>query len=234
MTRVLVTGASRGIGRAVAERLRRDGHTCVGTARHRPTQPTAFPIIDGDQGDTALADRVVAHAAELMGGIDALVLNAGIVDDDLAVSLDAERFARVIDVNLTGSYALARAALTRMVRSGGGRIVVISSTAAFTGGAGQSAYAASKAGLVGMARSLALEGARRRVTVNVVAPGLITTDMTEALPARVRADVVQTVPMRREGTADEVAAAVQFFLGPGAEYITGSILSVDGGMGMGL
>lgn len=234
MTRVLVTGASRGIGRAVAASVMSDGGACVGTATREPDESLGFPVIVADQGDADMASAVVARAVDMLGGLDGLVLNAGIVDDDLAVHLDEHRFKRVIDVDLVGVYALARASLKHMIRARHGHIVVITSTAAFTGGIGQSAYAAAKAGLVGMARSLAREGARAGVTVNLVAPGLVATDMTEALPDHVRASVASTIPLRREGSPGDVAAAVRFLLSEDASYITGSVLAVDGGMAMGL
>lgn len=234
MRRVLVTGATRGIGRTIAERLTEDGDRCIGTARNPSDERLSFPVLRADHGRVETAEEVISTAIESLEGLDAVVLNAGGVDDDLALALSVDRFRALVDVNLIGTYALARAALRHMVAQRRGRLIFISSTAAFTGGAGQVAYAAGKAGLTGLARSLALEGARRGVTANIVAPGLIDTDMTDALPTRVRQGVVERIPLGRPGTASEVAAAVAYLLSDEARYTTGSVLTVDGGLAMGV
>ncbi|OUE29674.1 3-oxoacyl-[acyl-carrier-protein] reductase FabG [Clavibacter michiganensis] len=232
--RVLVTGASRGIGRAVGTALLAEGHACVGSARHDPEAESPFPLALGDQGRAEDARRIVDEAAEIMGGIDALVLNAGTLDDALAVSLSPERFDAVIRTNLSGAYYTAHAALKPLMRGRGGRIVLVSSTSAVMGGVGQASYAASKAGLIGLGRSLARETARRGVTVNVIAPGLVDTAMADSWDDDAREAFVETIPLRRIGRPEEVAGLVSYLLSPQAAYVTGAVIPVDGGLSMGM
>ena len=240
--RALVTGASRGIGEAIALHLaslgadlalmaREEGNLAT-VARAAAGKGVRVVSIGADMADGAAVEKAVARAVEELGGLDAVVANAGITADQLAMRLKPEDWDRVLSVNLTGSFRLARAALAPMIRARYGRIVFLSSVAGLMGNPGQAAYAASKAGLIGLAKSLAREIASRNVTVNVVAPGLIETDMARALPEERRAQLAAAIPMGRLGTPAEVAAVVGFLLGEEASYITGTVLNVSGGMYM--
>lgn len=234
MRRVLVTGASRGIGLAVARVLQADGARVVGTSRAGGDAGEGLALLRLDQSDLARCEAVVSEVCDMLGGLDAVVLNAGVLDDDLAVRLSPQRFHDVVQVNLVGSFAVARACLRPLMRSRHGRVVVVSSTAAGMGGVGQVNYAASKAGLIGMARSLAREAARSAVTVNVVAPGLVDTDMAGTLDPARRDDVLADIPLRRLGSPEEVAHVVGFLVSERASYVTGAVVAVDGGLSMGL
>lgn len=236
MSRVaLVTGGARGIGLAVARRLVADGFRVAVTYRSAPPPDdldalaVACDITDTDQIDAAFA----TIEAEL-GPVEVLVANAGITHDTLVLRMSDADFDDVVTTNLTGSFKVSRRAVTKMMRARWGRIVLISSVVGATGQAGQANYAASKAGLVGLARSLAREFASRSITVNVVAPGPIETDMLDALSDDRRAAIASAVPLGRLGAADEVADAVAFLVADGAAYITGAVLPVDGGLGMGV
>jgi 3-oxoacyl-[acyl-carrier protein] reductase len=237
----VVTGASRGIGRAIARRLAAEGAFVVAAARGDNARATVEEITaaggraevaSADMTETAAIEALVTGTLERHGRIDVLVSNAGVTRDQLMLRMKRADWDDVIATNLTASFVLCQAALKPMIRQRSGRIVAISSVVGQTGNAGQANYAASKAGLIGFCKSLAREVASRNVTVNVVAPGLIDTDMTKAM----RADAQQTwssqIPLGRTGSADEVAAAVCFLASDEASYITGQVLGVNGGMYM--
>ncbi|HET6857722.1 MAG TPA: 3-oxoacyl-ACP reductase FabG [Streptomyces sp.] len=232
MSRVaLVTGGNRGIGLAVARQLAKDGLEVAVTYRSEP--PPEFFGVRCDVRDTESVDRAVAEVQERLGPVDVLVANAGITRDRPFLTMSEEEFTDVVDTNLMGSYRVTRRVVRDMMRRRRGRIVMVSSVAGLVGSAGQANYASSKAGLVGLARSLALELSGRGITVNVVAPGWIATDMTSALPEKVTAAIHTQVPLGRQGTAEEVAEVVAFLAGDGAGYVTGAVLPVDGGLSLG-
>jgi len=237
----LVTGASRGIGRAVALELARAGAEVAVNyaASEGPAQEVVREIealgrralaVKFDVADHEAVARGVKEVEEAFGRIDILVNNAGITRDGLCMRLKEEDWERVLSVNLKGAFLVTRAALPGMLKRRWGRIVNISSVVAFSGNPGQTNYAASKAGLVGFSRSLALEVASRGITVNVVAPGFIETDMTAALPEKAREALLSRVPLGRPGTPEEVAYAVVFLASEKAAYITGTVLHVNGGL----
>jgi len=240
--RALITGASRGIGEAIALHLAERGadlalmaseeKNLVKVARAASERGVRVVSIGADMADGAAVERAVEHARETLGGLDCVVANAGITADQLIMRLKPEDWDRVLSVNLTGTFRLVRAAVSPMIRARYGRIVLISSVAGLMGNPGQAAYAASKAGLIGLAKSLAREIASRAVTVNVVAPGLIETDMARALPEERRAQLASQIPLGRLGTPQEIAAAVGFLLSEEASYITGAVLNVSGGLYM--
>jgi 3-oxoacyl-[acyl-carrier protein] reductase len=237
----LVTGASRGIGRAIATRLAAQGATVVAAARE---QKAAAPggeitaaggnaeVASVDVSDAAAIDALVAGALERHGRIDILVNNAGITKDQLMLRMKRADWDAVIATNLTGAFSLTQAVLKPMIRQKGGRIICISSVVGQSGNAGQANYAASKAGLIGFAKAVAQEVASRNITVNVVAPGLIDTDMTRAITGDAQDEWAARIPLKRLGTPDDIAAAVCFLASPEASYITGQVLAVNGGMYM--
>jgi 3-oxoacyl-[acyl-carrier protein] reductase len=228
---VLVTGGTRGIGLACARAFEALGDQVVVTYRSKPAEEHA-----GIRCDVTSAEDVDAAFDEIeerFGPVEVLVANAGVTRDGLVLRMAEEAFTEVIDTNLTGAFRVARRAVGPMVRARKGRIVFLSSVVAFSGSAGQVNYGAAKAGLVGLARSLAREVASRGVTANVVAPGPVTTDMTDALPEARRAAMADAVPLGRFATPEEVAAAVTYLASPAAGYVTGAVLPVDGGLGMG-
>jgi 3-oxoacyl-[acyl-carrier protein] reductase len=237
----LVTGASRGIGRAIAQALARQGATVVAAARGENARVVADEIVAaGGRGEFATVDVAAPGSAEeAVGGvigrhgrIDILVNNAGITRDQLMLRLKREDWDAVIATNLTAAFALTQAAIKHMIRQRSGRIISISSVVGQAGNAGQANYAASKAGLIGFSKAVALEVASRGITVNVVAPGLIETDMTKAMTGQAREGWESRIPLKRLGTPDDVAAAVCFLASQEASYITGQVLAVNGGMYM--
>lgn len=236
----LVTGASRGIGRAIAERLAAAGArvACVATRAENCADTLAACGGEGhaaygvDVADTEAVAALVAQVQKELGGLHILVNNAGVTRDQLMLRMSEEDFDRVLDVNLKGAWNFMKAA-TRPLMKCGGRIVNIASVVGITGNAGQANYAASKAGLIGLTRSLAKELAGRGVCVNAVAPGFIETDMTAAISdENALAELSGSIPLGRIGRAEEIAAAVEFLLGPGGDYITGQTLVVDGGLSL--
>ncbi|MCG7202308.1 3-oxoacyl-ACP reductase FabG [Streptomyces arenae] len=228
---VLVTGGNRGIGRTVAEAFLAQGDKVAVTSR-RGGGPEGALALECDVTDPEQVDAAFKQIEESFGPVEVLVSNAGIVRDQLLVRMDLEDFREVVDTNLVGAAVVAKRALRNMMKARSGRIILISSAVALGGAVGQSNYAASKAGLIGFARSLAREYGRRGITANVVAPGLCDTDMARSLSDAKQAELLQQVPLERMGTPQEVAAAVAFLSSSHASYITGAVLPVDGGASM--
>ena len=229
---VLVTGGNRGIGLAISRRLAAAGDSVTVTSRSGEEIP-GLTVARCDVRDTAAVDQAFGVAEAAHGPVEVLVANAGITSDQLLALMSEDAFTSVLDTNLTGAYRVARRAVRPMIRLRRGRIIFISSVVGLLGSAGQANYAASKAGLIGMARSLARELGSRNITVNIVAPGFADTDMTAELSADRKKAIVANVPLGRTATADEVAGVVQFLAGPDGGYITGAVIPVDGGLGMG-
>ncbi|HVB91039.1 MAG TPA: 3-oxoacyl-ACP reductase FabG [Acidimicrobiales bacterium] len=241
MAVVLVTGGNRGIGAACVEWFLLHGHQVAAT--YRSADPP--PVPEGGDADRFLpvhcdvtsgeeVDAAFATIEDAWGPVEVLVANAGITRDGLMLRMSEDAFSEVIDANLTGSFRVAKRAVAKMLRLHAGRIIFLSSVGAFVGLPGQANYAASKAGLVGMARAMAREVGSRQITVNVVAPGLVATDMTAAL-GQERVDAMTgQVPLGRAGTASDVAGVVGFLASDAAAYVTGAVIPVDGGLGMGM
>ena len=230
---ILVTGGNRGIGLAIARALDAAGENVVVTNRSGEA-PEGLRAVRCEVTDTASVDAAFTEAEELLGGpVEVLVANAGITRDTLLMRMSDEEFDSVVDTNLAGAFRCARRAVKGMIRARRGRIVFISSVVGLCGSPGQANYAASKSGLVGLARSISRELGGRGITANVVAPGFIETDMTAALPEDRQKAYLASIPAGRFGQADEVAAAVRFLAGDDAAYITGAVIPVDGGLGMG-
>jgi len=238
---VIVTGASRGIGRAIAEMFAARGAHVVAGARGENAQATVDRIrgagghadtVSLDVTDTSSVEAMVSGVLERHGRIDVLVNNAGITRDQLMLRMKRQEWDEVISTNLSSAFTCAQAVLKPMIKQRSGRIVTISSVVGQMGNAGQANYAASKAGLIGFSMALAREVASRNITVNVVAPGMVDTDMTRAVAGRAQADWEALIPLKRLGTPADVAAAVCFLASDEASYITGHVLAVNGGMYM--
>ncbi|WP_193611556.1 3-oxoacyl-ACP reductase FabG [Nocardioides lijunqiniae] len=229
---VLVTGGNRGIGRAIAEAFLAQGDKVAVTTRSGGAPDGALDV-RCDVTDPAAVEAAFATVEAEHGPVEVLVANAGITDDTLVLRMSEEQWSSVIDTNLTGSFRLAKRAAKGMLRQRKGRLIFISSVVGLLGSPGQVNYAASKAGLVGMARSLARELGSRSITANVVAPGFVETDMTGVLTDEQRAGIKSQVPLGRYAAPEEVAAAVTWLAGDGGAYVTGAVIPVDGGLGMG-
>ena len=230
---MLVTGGNRGIGLAVANAFAANGDRVAVTHRGSPAPAGLF----GVKCDVTSADEVDAAFAAVeaeFGAVEVLVSNAGITDDTLLLRMSEESFQRVLDANLTGAYRVAKRAAQGMLKARRGRMIFISSVVALVGAPGQANYAASKAGLIGLARSIARELGSRSITANVIAPGFIETDMTAELGEARKGEILASVPLKRYGTADEVAGAALYLASDAAAYVSGVVLPVDGGLGMGI
>ena len=237
----LVTGASRGIGRAIAGRLAEQGAIVIAAARGDHAHGTAADLtskgwraeaVSLDVTDQAAVERLPGAIIERHGRLDIVVSNAGITRDQLLMRMKRDDWDAVLATNLTATFSLAQAAMRPMLRQRGGRIIAVSSVVGQMGNAGQTNYAASKAGLIGFAKALAREVASRGITVNVVAPGMIETDMTRAITEKAQVDWATQIPLGRLGVPDDVASAVCFLASDEASYITGHVLAVNGGMYM--
>lgn len=230
---VLVTGGNRGIGLAIAQAFVANGDRVAIT--HRGSGAPEGML--GVQCDVTSAEQVNAAFDEIentLGPVEVLVANAGITDDTLLLRMTEDSFQRVLDANLTGAYRVAQRASSKMLRARKGRLIFISSVVALVGSPGQANYAASKAGLIGLARSIARELGTRSITANVIAPGFIETDMTASLGEARQKEILASVPLGRYGRADEVAGAALYLASDAAAYVTGIVFPVDGGIGMGI
>lgn len=229
---VLVTGGNRGIGLAIAKAFAAQGDNVAVT--HRGTgAPDGLYGVQCDITDTASVDAAFTEVEEKFGPVEILVANAGITDDTLLLRMSEEQFERVVDTNLKGAWRVAKRASSKMLRAKFGRMIFISSVVGLYGNAGQTNYAASKAGLVGLARSITRELGSRNITANVVAPGFVATDMTDALPEAQRKAYLDSIPAKRFAATEEIAGAVTWLAGDKAGYVNGAVIPVDGGLGMG-
>ena len=229
---VLVTGGNRGIGLAIARAFVANGDRVAVT--HRASGPPEGLFgVQCDVTSAAEVDAAFAAVEAEHGPVEVLVANAGLTDDTLLLRMSEESFTRVLDANLTGAFRVTKRATSGMLKLKRGRLIYISSVVALMGSPGQANYAASKAGLIGFARSVARELGSRSITANVIAPGFIDTDMTAELGDARKAEILGSVPLKRYGTADEIAGVALFLASPAAAYVTGAVLPVDGGLGMG-
>lgn len=229
-----VTGGTKGIGLAVAIALQKSGHHVVVGARHVAGDlPQGIDYVSIDVSDPTSIDKAISETETRYGAIGILVANAGITRDSLLMRLSDEDLDDVVNTNLTGSIRLARRVLRGMLKARDGRIIFVSSVVALLGSAGQVNYSASKAGLIGAARSLTREVSTRGITVNVIAPGFIETDMTAELSDETREAILASIPAGRYGSVEEVASVASFLASRDAAYITGAVIPVDGGLGMG-
>ncbi len=239
----LITGASRGIGKAILLRFAGNGYDCV--FNYNRSEEEAKKLIEEceqfgvkvhafkkDVSNPDECNELVSEAMECFGRIDVLINNAGISRDNLIMKVSDEELDKVIDVNLKGTFYMIRAVSRIMMKQRSGRIINISSIVGLHGNAGQTVYSASKAGIVGITKSVAKELASRNVTANAIAPGMIATDMTDALPDSVKEGMLTTIPLKRAGKPEDIADAALFLASDGAAYITGQVLGVDGGMGI--
>ncbi len=229
---VLVTGGNRGIGLAIARSFAEQGDSVAVTHRASGAPEGLFGV-QGAVTDADAVDRAFTEVEEAQGPVEVLVSNAGITRDGLLMRMKEEDFTEVLDANLTAAYRVSKRAAAKMVRGRFGRMIFVSSVVGLLGSAGQTNYAASKAGLVGLARSIARELGSRGITANVVAPGFVTTDMTAALTEDRQKAILAQVPLGRYADAEEIAGVVRFLAGDAAGYITGAVVPVDGGLGMG-
>ncbi|MGW3469906.1 3-oxoacyl-ACP reductase FabG [Saccharopolyspora sp. NPDC000995] len=229
---VLVTGGNRGIGLAIAKAFKAAGDKVAVTHRGSGAPEGLFgvqcDVTDPEQVASAFDEVEAVH-----GRVEVLVANAGITDDTLLLRMSEDQFSRVIDANLAGSFRVAKRAASSMLRNRKGRMIFISSVVGLSGAAGQANYAASKAGLVGLARSIARELGSRSITANVVSPGFVTTDMTDALAEDRKKEILGQIPLARFAAAEEIAATVEWLASDAAAYVTGAVIPVDGGLGMG-
>jgi len=229
---VLVTGGNRGIGLAIAQAFVEQGDRVAVTHRSGAAPDGCFGVVC-DVTDSAAVDGAFTAIEAELGPVEVLVANAGITEDTLLMRMSEEQFTRVLDTNLTGSWRCAQRAATKMVRGRFGRMIFISSVVGLYGGPGQVNYAASKAGLVGLARSITRELGTRNITANVVAPGFIETDMTAALTEARREEILKAIPAGRLAAPSEVAAVATWLASDAAGYVNGAVIPVDGGLGMG-
>lgn len=229
---VLVTGGNRGIGLAIAQRLHADGHKVAVTHRGSGAPDGLFGVVC-DVTDSASVDAAFKEVEEKQGPVEVLVSNAGTTDDTLIMRMTDEQFSNVLDANLTGAFRVAKRASRSMLRARYGRFIFLGSVVGMTGTAGQANYASSKAGVIGLARSLTRELGSRSITANVVAPGFIDTEMTQVLDEKIQEMAVKAIPLARKGKAEEVAGVVSWLASPDAAYVSGAVIPVDGGLGMG-
>jgi 3-oxoacyl-[acyl-carrier protein] reductase len=229
---VLITGGSRGIGLACAKHFAALGDM-VAISYNSTPPPSEFFSVQCDVTDNDQVDAAFSAVEEHFGLVQVLVSNAGVTKDTLLLRMSEDDFERVVDANLTAAFRVCKRATQGMLRAKNGRIILMSSVVALLGSAGQANYSASKAGLVGLARSLARELGSRNITVNVVAPGPVDTDMTASLGEKRLNELTAAIPLGRVATVDEIAGVVTFLAGPAAAYITGAVIPVDGGLGMG-
>ncbi|MFV1990016.1 MAG: 3-oxoacyl-ACP reductase FabG [Acidimicrobiales bacterium] len=230
---VMITGGTRGIGKACAQHFAKQGYKVAATYRGSPGDLDGVTYVQCDVGDTESVDSAFAQIEELLGNVEILVANAGITNDKLLMRMKEDDFTSVLDTNLVGAYRVTKRAAQKMIRGRWGRIIYMSSVVGLAGAPGQANYGASKAGLIGLARSIARELGSRNITANVITPGAVSTDMTDAISDERRDAITAQIPVGRFATVEEIAEAVGFLASDEAGYITGAILPVDGGLGMG-